>query len=225
MSDYVIERRWAMPSGATFTIKPIKGIVSNEVFEAYIRANGNAVIIDPFARKSQFGTLTNDINPEYSTDYHMDALDFMREQPDEIADLVLYDPPYSITQAAQLYKSYGKEKLEVNVSNMAYWARLKDEIARVLKRGGGCHLLRMEQQRTWKRAGVRHGAHPARSAWWQQERHNRYRREKGERMKKCDKDRTPCLHEPCLESNGIGCCKDCDFGDTCASRCFKVSNA
>lgn len=136
MSDYVIERRWAMPSGATFTIKPIKSIVSNEVFEAYIRANGNAVIIDPFARKSQFGTLTNDINPEYSTDYHMDALDFMREQPDEIADLVLYDPPYSITQAAQLYKSYGKEKLEVNVSNMAYWARLKDEIARVLKRGG-----------------------------------------------------------------------------------------
>lgn len=136
MSDYVIERRWAMPSGATFTIKPIKSIVSNEVFEAYIRANGNAVIIDPFARKSQFGTLTNDINPEYSTDYHMDARDFMREQPDEIADLVLYDPPYSITQAAQLYKSYGKEKLEVNVSNMAYWARLKDEIARVLKRGG-----------------------------------------------------------------------------------------
>lgn len=41
-------------------------------------------------------------------------------------------------------------------------------------------------------------------------------------MKTCDKDRTPCLHEPCLESNGIGCCKDCDFGDTCASKCFKA---
>ena len=43
-------------------------------------------------------------------------------------------------------------------------------------------------------------------------------------MKTCDKDRTPCLHEPCLESNGIGCCKDCDFGDTCASKCFKVKH-
>ena len=44
-------------------------------------------------------------------------------------------------------------------------------------------------------------------------------------MKQCDKDKAPCLHEPCLESQGIKCCKDCDFGDTCASKCFKVSNA
>lgn len=41
-------------------------------------------------------------------------------------------------------------------------------------------------------------------------------------MKTCDKDGTPCLHEPCLESQGIKCCEDCDFGDTCASKCFKA---
>lgn len=131
-----IERRWAMPNGKTFTIKPIRDVVRDECLDAQARANGEAVIIDPFAREAQYGTITNDLNPEYSTDFHMDALEFLRQQESEGADLVLYDPPYSMTQAAQLYKSYGKDKLEVNVSNMAYWARCKDECARVLKPGG-----------------------------------------------------------------------------------------
>lgn len=43
-------------------------------------------------------------------------------------------------------------------------------------------------------------------------------------MKTCDKDRTPCLQEPCLESQGIKCCKDCEFGETCARKCFKVKH-
>ena len=70
------------------------------------------------------------------TDYHMDALEFLRTRGDEEADLVLYDPPYSITQASTLYKSYGKKRLEVNVANMRYWKLVKDEIARVTKPGG-----------------------------------------------------------------------------------------
>lgn len=44
-------------------------------------------------------------------------------------------------------------------------------------------------------------------------------------MKTCDKDRTPCLHEPCLESQGLKCCAECQTKDKCASKCFKVSNA
>lgn len=136
MSEVVVERKWAMPNGQTFTIKPIRNVVRDECLNAQCRANGEAVIVDPFARESGFGTVTNDLNPEFSTDYHMDALEFLRTLETESADLVLYDPPYSITQATQLYKSYGKEKLEVSVSNMAYWARCKDECARVLKHGG-----------------------------------------------------------------------------------------
>ena len=41
----------------------------------------------------------------------MDALKFLEARKSESADLVLYDPPYSITQAAELYHSYGKEWL------------------------------------------------------------------------------------------------------------------
>lgn len=66
----------------------------------------------------------------------MDALEFLKSLESESADLVLYDPPYSITQASQLYHAYGKEKLEVNVANMRYWKLVKDNIARILKPNG-----------------------------------------------------------------------------------------
>lgn len=129
MNDIYFEKVWAMPNGKTFTIKPIKEFVEVEV-------GRGGVIVDPFANTCKYGTITNDLNPEYETDYHMDALQFLKTLDSESADLVLYDPPYSITQASQLYKQYGKEKLETNVSNMKYWAEIKNEIARILKING-----------------------------------------------------------------------------------------
>ena len=94
------------------------------------------MIVDPFANSCKYGTITNDLNDEFDTDYHLDALQFLKGIEDESVDLVLYDPPYSITQAAQMYKSYGKEKLETSVSNMRYWKECKDNISRILKRHG-----------------------------------------------------------------------------------------
>ncbi len=122
-------RKWATPNKNTFTIKPIK-----ELVEEYIK--NASVIVDPFANDCKYGTITNDLNPEYNTNFHLDALEFLQQQESGIADVVLYDPPYSITQAAQCYKSYGKEKLAINVANMRYWKLCKDEIARILKPNG-----------------------------------------------------------------------------------------
>ena len=122
-----INRIWAMPNKLTFTIKPIKQLV-----EKYV----TGVVIDPFANNSKYGTITNDLNPEYNTDYNLDALTFLRKMKSNSADVVLYDPPYSITQAAQCYNNYGKDKLEQSVSNMGYWANCKNEIARILKPNG-----------------------------------------------------------------------------------------
>lgn len=34
--------------------------------------------IDPFANKNKIASITNDLNTEYDTDYHMDALDFLK---------------------------------------------------------------------------------------------------------------------------------------------------
>lgn len=103
---------------------------------AYNPIIGGGVIIDPFANNSRLGTITNDLNPEFDTTYHMDALEFLKTIPCDYADVVLFDPPYSITQAAECYHSYGKDKLEVNVANMKYWALCKDNVARILKVGG-----------------------------------------------------------------------------------------
>ena len=120
---------WAMPNKNTFTILPIK-----EVVERYVAKSD--IVVDPFANNCAYGTIRNDLNPEFDTQYHLDALEFLKMLPDASADLVLYDPPYSITQASECYKSYGKEKLEVNVANMKYWALCKDNIARILKPDG-----------------------------------------------------------------------------------------
>ena len=122
---------WAMPSGDTFSIKPIR-----EIFDKYKPCGG--VIVDPFAKDSKLGTIRNDLNPQCDTQYHLDALKFLQHLSSDSADMVLYDPPYSVTQASQLYKDYGKEKLEINVSNAKYWSLCKKEVARILKDGGIC---------------------------------------------------------------------------------------
>ena len=125
----IMSRLWAMPNKRTFTIRPIK-----EIVEKYTK--GLNVIIDPFANVATYGTITNDLNPEFNTDYNMDALAFLKKMDNSCADAVIYDPPYSITQASQCYKSFGKEKLTRSVSNMGYWADCKDEVARSLKVNG-----------------------------------------------------------------------------------------
>ena len=85
-----IERKWAMPNKNTFQIKPIKDLI-----ERYIEQIGkDKVILNPFANISAYG-ITNDIDETIDTDYHMDAIDFLKMYPDNSVDMVLYDPPFS----------------------------------------------------------------------------------------------------------------------------------
>jgi hypothetical protein len=132
-----INRIWAMPHGNTFTIKPIR-----ELIQKYIEPS--SLIVDPFSNKVPYKEhlkknqtlITNDLNPEFKTTFNLDALKFLKQLESDSCDLLFYDPPFSITQASQLYKSYGKEKLEIHVSNMKYWAECKNESARALKKDG-----------------------------------------------------------------------------------------
>ena len=125
----IFTRTWAMPNALTFKIKPIK-----ELLERHLKAG--QVVIDPFANASKYGTIRNDLNPEFGTEYNLDALSFLRVMQTGHADVVLFDPPYSITQAAQCYKDFGKEKLERNVANMGYWGDCKNEKEKLLFSGG-----------------------------------------------------------------------------------------
>ena len=124
----IINRIWAMPNKETFKIKPIKDLINKQV-------DSNQMIIDPFANNSKIATITNDLNPDFNTDFHMDALDFLKMFSNESVDVVLYDPPYSPRQVSESYKNIGKEVTALDTS--ANWRKKHlDEIQRILKPNG-----------------------------------------------------------------------------------------
>lgn len=119
-----------MPSAWTFTIKPIKELLREEI------TNDGQTWADPFAGKNSPAGTTNDLNTERPTTHHLDALEFLKSLPTAGYDGVLFDPPYSITQAKQCYDGIGMEQLTVKPTSMKYWGDCKSEIARITKKGG-----------------------------------------------------------------------------------------
>ena len=121
-----IERIWAMPNKWTFTIKPIARLLKDEM--------NNGVWIDPFAGENSPATITNDLNPDRPTTYHMDALEFLKMFPDGSVDGVLYDPPYSPRQVRECYDGIdGDIKWD---GRTTFWSKTKNEVSRILKHGG-----------------------------------------------------------------------------------------
>lgn len=123
-----IERIWSMPNKNTFEIKPIKELIEQEV-------NLNLLWIDPFANRNKLATITNDLNTAYNTDYHMDALDFLKMFDDESVDGVLYDPPYSPRQVSECYNDVGYN-VTWDTTKASFWGNHKREISRIVKPGG-----------------------------------------------------------------------------------------
>ena len=116
-----INRVWAMPNKYTFGIKPIKALLQEEM-------NTNDWV-DPFAGMLSPATHKNDIDEKMTNaQYHQDAFKWLKGMKTNSINGVLYDPPYSITQARQ----YGKKEF----ASMKYWANCKNEIARIIKPGG-----------------------------------------------------------------------------------------
>lgn len=125
-----IKRVWSMPNSRTFSIEPIGKFVKKYT-------DGKRMVVDPFANESKIANITNDLNPDYATDYHMDALDFLKMFPDESIDVVIYDPPYSIRQVSECYKNFGKEVTSEKTS-FSWRKKHMEEIKRILKKGGYC---------------------------------------------------------------------------------------
>ena len=136
-----ITRVWAMPNKNTFSIKPI-----NELINRYLKED--LLVVDPFANANKLATITNDLDPQYDTDYHLDALDFLKQIEDNLADLVLYDPPYSPRQVSESYRLL---EMSVNMATTqsSYWSKQKREIARIVKQNG--HVISC----AWNRQEVR----------------------------------------------------------------------
>jgi hypothetical protein len=112
-----------MPSIWTFSIKPIQ-----ELFKKYGVGTDWA---DPFAGENSPAEFTNDIEGR-GNKYQMDGLEFLKSLPSFLVSGVLFDPPYSVEQCLRRYTP----KHNGTAGRTEYWARCKDEIARIIKPAG-----------------------------------------------------------------------------------------
>ena len=103
MIDMEINRIWAMPNSRTFQIKPIRELIDKYAY---------GVIVDPFANSNKIGTITNDIDEQYDTDYHMDAFDFLKMLESNSVDTVLYDPPYCYDGETEIFTKNGWKNIK-----------------------------------------------------------------------------------------------------------------
>ncbi len=108
------KRAWAMPSGRTFSIGPIRRFISQWSLP------GRALDIFPY------------VPPGSSI--KRDGLDLLRSYAAASVNTVLYDPVYSRRQLHELYKIKGTAYKQ----HPRYFKDVEQEIARVTRRGGRC---------------------------------------------------------------------------------------
>jgi len=121
-----------MPSAETFSIPPIRDLLSRNL-------NGTKIIVDPFARDSKIGTLTNDLDPQTSATKHMEAAVFCREllANGVQADAVLFDPPYSRRQIEELYRGIGMAEWKATTTKGSRpFSEVRDALHDLLRVGG-----------------------------------------------------------------------------------------
>lgn len=115
-----------MPSPNTYSIKPIRELLEEEV---------QGFSIDPFANNSKVANVTNDINSDHLAFLQHDALEFLKCHKDGEVDTVVFDPPYSPRQVSECYKKAGV-KVTSLMTNAKFWSNLRNEVARIVPIGG-----------------------------------------------------------------------------------------
>jgi len=126
-----ISREWAMPNKNTFNILPIREFVLKYL-------NKSKISIDPFARNFDGATYTNDLNPNTSAKYHMKAIDFLNMLLDQKirADLIIFDPPYSLEQCKRSYESLDYKFTYEDTLYTINWKKEKNIIKNLLIKKG-----------------------------------------------------------------------------------------
>lgn len=122
-------REWAMANGDTFSV-PVIG----DMVKRYLKAS--KVSVDPFARNKRWATHTNDLNTATEAEHHMDSIAFleMLVAKGTMADLVIFDPPYSPRQIKECYDSIGL-KMGALDAMRTNWMRERDLIVQMQNPG------------------------------------------------------------------------------------------
>lgn len=123
-------REFSMPSRETFLLPPVSRLLDRWL-------NGREVVVDPFARNSKRGTITNDLNPNTEAKFHLLADDFCKLHEDGVrADAVLFDPPYSPRQISECYQQVGRQATTRDTQSARLYKTVKDSLDKMLKPGG-----------------------------------------------------------------------------------------
>lgn len=124
-------RCFAMPNAETFSIRPIGDFV-----QRYLA--GAKISVDPFARNRDWASYTNDINPATSATSHRDAEAFLLDLAAQgvVADVVLFDPPYSPRQVSEHYKAAGLKATGEDTQNGRLYRRVRDALDKIVCPGG-----------------------------------------------------------------------------------------
>lgn len=117
-----------MPSRDTFDIAPIGKLVRRHMV---------GVSVDPFARNKRWATYTNDLNPDTAAEHHMQAVDFLNMLADQgvVADVILFDPPYSPRQIMECYQAVGLTTNQQATQSARLYADCRRAIRRLCKKG------------------------------------------------------------------------------------------
>lgn len=121
-------REFAMPNSETFSLPPVVRLLHRWLTDC-------PVIVDPFARNSKWGTVTNDLNPDTQAHHHMLAEEFV-DTIQFAANAVLFDPPYSPRQIAEVYQQVGRQCGTEETQNARLYKRVKDGLDKMLKPDG-----------------------------------------------------------------------------------------
>lgn len=122
----LLQRRWAMPSKHTFKIKPIAELLAKYV------SDGKGWI-DPFAGENSPAEITNDMNPNKPTQFHLHAKEFAAQLTGKYEG-VLFDPPYSLRQVKECYDEIGVKLFQDD--SQRFPQNVKEIIATKIKPGG-----------------------------------------------------------------------------------------
>lgn len=113
-----MDRIWDMPNSDTMLVPSIRSFTLEYLAKS-------RVSVDPFARNCRLATYTNDLNPDTAAEYHMEAGEFlsMLVARGVVADLLIFDPPYSPRQVKECYDGIGRKMNQTD----AMTARMRGE--------------------------------------------------------------------------------------------------
>lgn len=129
-SSYPCHRIWAMPSKWTFQVKPLLDLVLR------YKEDGKTWI-DPFAGFYSPAEITNDLNPNAPTMFHLDASDLINKlnRCIGVVDGAIFDPPYSLTQVSRSYSSFGL-KFKGKENPTGGFPKVRDWLSKIVRPGG-----------------------------------------------------------------------------------------